>query len=200
MVAAKSKPVGGSILLPYWRRQESSMFWHLLRVAAPALWLVPNPHHRRSLWSPRRLSPTDTAARTTLKGSAPGPAFTCGTAGATVHPRTPQRMDYRAIAEIGEQEMRGKPLRRRFCSEASLARCLSEIRRFLEDNDQCIIKTVNGRGYLFAKSVSRRPVVLDPCPRPQSITAHPPRWCQPPWAIPIWRPPASMRMRGRAGI
>jgi len=39
-------------------------------------------------------------------------------------------------------------------TEASLARCVSDIRLVLQDSDQRIIKTVTGRGYLFAAPVS----------------------------------------------
>jgi TolB-like protein len=39
-------------------------------------------------------------------------------------------------------------------TEASLARCVSDIRLVLQDSDQRIIKTVTGRGYVFAAPVS----------------------------------------------
>jgi TolB-like protein len=41
-------------------------------------------------------------------------------------------------------------------TEAPLARCVSDIRLVLQDNDQRIIKTVVGRGYLFAAPISVR--------------------------------------------
>lgn len=53
-------------------------------------------------------------------------------------------------------------------TEASLARCVSDIRLVLQDSDQRIIKTVTGRGYLFAAPVSR----LAPAP-PLSIVVLP---------------------------
>ena len=42
-------------------------------------------------------------------------------------------------------------------TDASLARCISDIRFALEDDDQRIIKTMFRRGYVFAASVARRP-------------------------------------------
>lgn len=45
-------------------------------------------------------------------------------------------------------------------SDDSLARCISDVRQALRDSDQRIIKTVTGRGYVFAAPVS--PAPLDP--------------------------------------
>src|SRR5262245_37691848 len=42
-------------------------------------------------------------------------------------------------------------------TDESLARCVSDIRRSLNDREQRIVKTVPGRGYLLAVPVSRVP-------------------------------------------
>lgn len=42
-------------------------------------------------------------------------------------------------------------------TDKSLARCVSDIRRSLDDREQRIVKTVPGRGYLLAVPVSRVP-------------------------------------------
>jgi adenylate cyclase len=44
-------------------------------------------------------------------------------------------------------------------SDESLTRCVSDVRQALSDHEQCIIKTVPRRGYLFAASVSSQTVV-----------------------------------------
>src|SRR5919197_4097763 len=47
-------------------------------------------------------------------------------------------------------------------SDDSLARCMSDVRLVLGDAEQCIIKTVPRRGYMFAVPVSRSVVGAGP--------------------------------------
>ncbi len=52
-----------------------------------------------------------------------------------------------------------------FVSEESLAQCLMEVRRALQDDSQRIVKTVPRRGYIFLTKVSEPPAVETPQPR-----------------------------------
>src|SRR5205814_8706259 len=55
-------------------------------------------------------------------------------------------------------------------SDASIAQCVSEIRGALRDREQRIIRTVPGRGYVFAASLSRP--IAGAGPAPSAAPAH----------------------------
>src|SRR5438270_4615408 len=47
-------------------------------------------------------------------------------------------------------------------TDESLARCISDVRLALHDQDQQIVKTVPRRGYMLAASVSDQPLIAPP--------------------------------------
>jgi TolB-like protein/DNA-binding winged helix-turn-helix (wHTH) protein len=64
-------------------------------------------------------------------------------------------------------------------TDDSLARCISDVRHALDDSDQRVIKTVPGRGYVFAAPVTVAPDALSPAAAPQRGAQQATRWRSP---------------------
>ena len=63
---------------------------------------------------------------------------------------------------VGREELMQAIWPDTFVSEESLAQCLMEVRRALQDDSQRFVKTVPRRGYIFLTKVSEPPAGLRP--------------------------------------